>query len=126
MEDRITLSLTEVIACEVALDEVLEDLRASAQRRKEGLGAREAALEQMLRATRRSIGAKRSAAERGDSRIPGGVDLAGGKDEVGAVRILSRRDTSPDVYDVGLEPGATFGPRLKPDEEPLDGEGGAR
>lgn len=108
MEDRITLSLTEVIACEVALDEVLENLRASAQRRKEGLGAREAALEQMLRATRRSIGAKRSAAERGDGRIP------------------SRRDASPDVYDVGLEPGATFGPRLKPDEEPLDGEGGAR
>lgn len=122
MED-ITLSITETIACELALDEVLEGLRASAVRRKEGLTDREVALEKMLAATRRSVGAKRQAAEYGygratvdprdivvADRIPGGVDLAGGKDEVGAVRILPRHGTSAAEYrtaplDVHLEPG---------------------
>lgn len=115
MED-VTLSITEAIACELALDEVLEGLRASSVRRKEGLTGREVALERMMAATRRSVGAKRQAAEDGYGRAavdPRGVDLAGGRDADGAVRypdIEVRHCDEPAVYDVHLEPG----------EEPLD------
>lgn len=138
MEDRITLSLTEAIACEAALDEVLEGLRATAGRRKEGLTWREVALEKMLAAARRSIGAKLQAAEDGYGRAT--VDHS---DSTTSFRDLkeawSRQGNAPwpkgthrtainqdesAVYDVHLEPGAAFGPRLKPGEEPLVGEGG--
>lgn len=106
MED-ITLSITETIACELALDEVLEGLRASSVRRKEGLTGREVALERMMAATRRSVGAKRQAAEDGYGRAT--VDPRGiVRDANGTVRypaIEVRHCDEPAVYDVHLEPG---------------------